>query len=372
MQARVVFDDGRYRIVLHPGTRPDILVVAFDPMFVFAHEAKAGFGVTFLTQAGLSVLAISKYRECFYQHLDPEVLRRLAPPDPVRRTVTYGSSVGAYAALYFSGVLDAAALAFSPRLPVHPVVRTPDGPYRAVTAPHLHPVDYGAAISGRDHLIIHDPWDDIDRRFVETTLGHLPPQTFTRAWLFGHPTIQPLVQLGLAKAMALDFITKGTRPSSAFRRQKGRSSRYLAIASIRAARTGHAATALNLADRALAAGETSLSHAIHRFRLLMTIDRPADAIAAFDGHTLAPAELALVAKAHANLENWPAALEALDQALALASGAPAWLLRDTADILWRAGKHKQAFSTLDEAQILFPADLAFSQRRSRWEKAVRT
>lgn len=123
MSDRVLYSDACYRLVAHGPRRHPVSVIAFDIRRANRHPLTPGrFGEPFLPpairEAGgpANFLSLQTSRNCWY--LDPAL-------DPVleaargfcagTRIVTYGSSMGAYAALNLAGALGADyALALSP------------------------------------------------------------------------------------------------------------------------------------------------------------------------------------------------------------------------------------------------------------------
>jgi dienelactone hydrolase len=107
-----------------------ILAITFTP-FSYTGErtlAKSGFATSFLLRNGFDVIAIKSARNTLYQDLTPDMLDTIrlfanSLPTKYTRRVSYGMSMGGYAAIQFSKVLDIdAAFAISPgNPPVKPV-----------------------------------------------------------------------------------------------------------------------------------------------------------------------------------------------------------------------------------------------------------
>lgn len=89
--------------------------------------AGKGYAEDFLLDRGFDVLAVKCARNNWFQDLSREALAELIGALPARydQIVTYGSSMGGYAALYFAGCVGAAAvtaIALSPQFSVDPAV----------------------------------------------------------------------------------------------------------------------------------------------------------------------------------------------------------------------------------------------------------
>lgn len=100
-------------------------VVTFDSFTDFRTLDRPGFGEAFLDGAGVDAIHVIPRENAWYQHA--EMLDAMASVHAAtrhyRRVVTYGSSMGGYAALRFAGVAGAhAALALSPQYSIDPTV----------------------------------------------------------------------------------------------------------------------------------------------------------------------------------------------------------------------------------------------------------
>ena len=358
----IVHKDVHYQISFSGNPESEIAVVTFDPMFVFQGDKAAGFGRAFLEAAGLAVYCVSRTSECFYQMFDPAPVAADIERRGFGRVFTYGSSVGAHAALYFSKELDASAIAFSPRLPLHPTARDKYRAYDHVEM--LHPVRFEERISSHQHLIAYDPFDETDQRFVDATLSHLPREQFVKAWFFGHPVIEPLVRIGLGKSIVLDFIRRGARPGPEFRRRKGESNRYLFNVSRMAERHGHASVALALIERAIGNGLDEPGVRLHLSKLLSKLGRKEEAVAALEGRELDVTERAALAKAYASLGRLDRALELVSRNLEMSSAA--FLFRDQADFLQRSGRTSDALAAVERGLALHPGHRELTNRKQRW------
>lgn len=119
----VLSSSQRHRIVYHqtsekPSNR---LIVTFAPKSDnFSDE---GFGTRFALSRGHDTIYVAPTREAWHQAIDHDMMRKtILPVANGREIIAYGSSAGAYAALYFAGTLNARVLALAPRNDIHPIV----------------------------------------------------------------------------------------------------------------------------------------------------------------------------------------------------------------------------------------------------------
>lgn len=130
--------------------------------------------------------------------------RLIVPVAAGREIVAYGNSVGAYAALYFGGALNARILSIAPRNTIHPLISVNP----AQTAPlftHRERLEDGP-LSTHVPLVLFDPHQPKDARLVRRWIlpaypdADLRPLTRT-----GHSVIAVLQAKGLLRGIAEAF-----------------------------------------------------------------------------------------------------------------------------------------------------------------------
>ena len=166
----------------------------------------------------------------------------------------YGLSMGAFAALFYGGCIDAAILSVSPLVSIHP--RFPKmglAKFRkAVTIRHVDLREVPR--SRKPCLILSDPCNKQDNLY----LSHEVVPVFTTAHYLRlrhtcHPCSQALHEMGVYRELVLAFITRREVPSArAIMEHRSRSGRYLQRLARACVQRGHRAWALRLYDRALA------------------------------------------------------------------------------------------------------------------------
>ena len=123
-QGEVLFDAPGLRATLRDVGAPDRpLVITFDSLNTDLRLDRPGFAEGWLAQAGYDAVHVVSTRNGWYQDADmPALLRAARERIGARgRVVTYGSSMGGYAAVRLAGRVGAqAAVALSPQFSIDP------------------------------------------------------------------------------------------------------------------------------------------------------------------------------------------------------------------------------------------------------------
>ena len=226
------------------------LAVTFDPL-LYAWT-KPPFGHEFLAKQGLDTVAVRKKAENFYQPLSREAFTAAVLPvaERYRRVVSYGSSLGAYAALYFSRDLPWTVVASSPRVSAHPVFGARVWQERCA---FQHERFSGRTAPRCDAVIFYDPRDAIDRRYLAgEVLGQFPQAQVVRIPFAGHPANQFLGDIGYI-APCVRAVLAGEEPPRLERRaNRTRSATYFQVLALTCVQHGHVDWADALVQRSLA------------------------------------------------------------------------------------------------------------------------
>ncbi len=154
---------------LQPGMRRDVLVVSFMYHRPRPALTSGGFGQHYLWTAGLDAVHVLPAANTWYQHAEmPAVLRTITAFRQAQghaRLVTYGFSMGAYAAVNFCGLLDASdAVALMPQATLDPALVPAENRWRREAATlrftqhHLRP----EAPAATRCLVLYDPAHALD------------------------------------------------------------------------------------------------------------------------------------------------------------------------------------------------------------------
>jgi hypothetical protein len=259
-----------------------------------------GFATEFLLKNGVDVVAIKTNRDVWYENLFERDIREIDrwlswTSTPYSQRLAYGSSMGAYAAIRFSHALRLdRVVALSPLFDIkHDWEKrwAEDLPALSADIDMLAlPGEPGFEqtrqwVSDRcDFLMVFDPLDpDINhiRRFQRVIA---PDRLKLMALPYaGHPAGQYLLQLKMLGDVGLTALKEGRFPSiaAARRQHKGQSSIYLFQLAEHCLRRGHVNWALAINER-LIAGKDHPEYQLQAYRILRSMGRGTDAIAAVD------------------------------------------------------------------------------------------
>jgi hypothetical protein len=161
-----------YRVFYRAGTsRSDVLIVTFSTSY--QDISSKPFGEPFIGELGFGHLHFSQAKDSDFQYLSLEDFQRIAAPYVRNRTViTYGSSLGGYAAIYYAGVIGARAIAATPINLGHPLVAHL-AQRKSVPIQHAEIVENPRSVY--DPVIIYDDEIATDRLFVEACISPAYP-----------------------------------------------------------------------------------------------------------------------------------------------------------------------------------------------------
>jgi predicted Zn-dependent protease len=272
----VLLDDAHSRIEWHvldgAPTRP--VFITFDPLMVL--WPKPPFGLDFLLRQGADVVAVRRKSEHFYQPLDRAAFLGAVAPVLAqaaaqgRRVIAYGSSLGAYAALYYARPLDVQVVALSPRVSVHPVYGNETW---QASAAFLHEAMDDGTPARCAATIVYDPREPIDRRFIEEGLAPaFPRAAWMRLPFTGHPVTQFLADTHHLSRWIRALATGAAPPVLDRRAGRRLSATWYQVTADLCARRGRLALADALVTRSLALRERSML--AHRTRgLIKTLQK---------------------------------------------------------------------------------------------------
>lgn len=254
IESQVLFDDEDSRIeYFRRGGDGGTLVVTFDPLSYFWDRPP--FGHEFLRKQALDVVAVRKKRENFYQPLSRETVAAALRPltSRYRRVFSYGSSLGAYAALYFGRDEPWTVIASSPRNSTHPDYGADT--WRKRVAFRHEPFD--AAVRPRCRAILmYDPRDAIDRRYLDgEVLPQFPEAMVLRVPYSGHPSNQVLAEMGFLPPFVRAVLAAAPQdgwPQLQRRQARTKSAAYFQVLAQQAVQRRHIGWAEALVARSLA------------------------------------------------------------------------------------------------------------------------
>jgi glycosyltransferase involved in cell wall biosynthesis len=179
----------------------DKLAVTFQPYGFLGFEAK-GFGENFFVSLGYDVLCFKTTENDWYQAASIEDMTHLAEKYLQHYTlrVGYGSSMGAYAALYFAKTLELnKVIAFSPQFSIE----SSSVPFElrwqesASSLSFNHPPMIGD--DGVEVFMLYDPINTLDKKHVNLIRSQFPIGQDIKLPFTGHPSISPLADCELLR-----------------------------------------------------------------------------------------------------------------------------------------------------------------------------
>lgn len=210
MRSVTVASAADYLITHHPaganGSGPLVITFGGQP----SKLTPSGFGTGFALANGWDSIYVAQREGTQYQGLDRETFAEaVAPLARGRDVVCYGSSLGAYAALYFGGSIDARIIAAAPMLPAWPPLQRP--------AQDQMPVAHGpiadGPLSSCPPVVIYDPEVRHDQMVLDgLVLPAYPAARLLRVPHAGHTVLNYLKQAGLLKLLIRSLILDGTLP----------------------------------------------------------------------------------------------------------------------------------------------------------------
>ncbi|HHC7360603.1 TPA: hypothetical protein ACN30T_004024 [Vibrio parahaemolyticus] len=201
-----IFLCDEYSIFRHVPDEPvkDTVVICFDE--INGGLNSKGFGTEFLIKNGIESFFISHAKMSFFQGLSEEsLLHHLSEYLKDKKVFTFGASLGGYAALYYSDVLNAKAIAFSPRCSADPLY--PNSERFGVVFKHQI-MSEKTRYSQVSPVVIVDPTVPEDKKFLDNRILPLYPQDINLVKLVGgtHHTARAMLSQGLLKKFVLNII----------------------------------------------------------------------------------------------------------------------------------------------------------------------
>ncbi len=226
-----IFRSPDIEVVRVPGAPTGPVFVTFDSFSESFQTSRKGFGEAFFLKHGLEAFHVIPRLNGWYQHPEMrEALERVrAHVGAEREIITYGSSMGGYAAFRFSGLLNAArVLAFSPQFSADPA-RVPWERRWRLARIGLPSLWDDLPVSPAGHLFLfYDPQSP-DRRHARLMSRQMTSH-HVRLPHGGHPCIAMLQEAGLLAQTVLDSAAGRFDPAACERAASAtreRSPRYL-------------------------------------------------------------------------------------------------------------------------------------------------
>ncbi|MGP9583384.1 hypothetical protein [Brachybacterium sp. AOP35-5H-19] len=199
-----IADRAGYRITFRRGaTDSSVLLISFGA--ANSGLSSSGFGSDFAKIMKYDHIYVAQKPDSQYQDLSiNDFYQAVAPFAKLYpNVVTYGSSLGAYCAIYYGGCVDAKILASAPRNSAHPVIAHPkykDLIYKHADIPKV-------PCSSKNPVIFVDPTMAVDMNFIHTMIEPVYPQLKTvEVEYAGHAVLHAIRELGILKRFIVSII----------------------------------------------------------------------------------------------------------------------------------------------------------------------
>ncbi|WP_181708333.1 tetratricopeptide repeat protein [Chthonobacter rhizosphaerae] len=342
-------------------------MVTFDHLGALNVETP-GFGEAFLLKHGFDVLNFQKRKENYYQDLSRDCFKQVVHnlPNTYDRVCLYGSSLGGYAALYYSIAVESDLIAISPLCSIHPGHNNVQARHDSrVEWQHDQlqlPTNYHASA-----VILTDPYDHQDAFFLQGVVRPAFPEAYVVKVPFGgHPVGEVLSELGVLKQYIVDVLRREGSRSISTVGIKGRSKSIVFNMANEAIRRNKTNIAIALSDRLTSQYQDNVAFAIQSSRAMLNaglldsaFQKALDAIGRSEEtgdlqHGAAP--LAITDRAHAGhfvdlgkaltaAKRYSEASRAFATAIRLNDEVPWWRYLH-ASTLYEAKRYEEAIATL--------------------------
>lgn len=311
----------------------DLLVISFPVMTPNPSFSKSGFAERWLSKYQIPAIEVKVSSNHWFQVQETDeamaVIAGIAAR--YRRVVTYGSSMGGYAAISCSGAIGAhAAIAISPQSTIDPQkvpweVRWTNEAATIRESHGFHRDDLAQLVRSETEVyVVADPWDP-DARHARAIQDAVPQTRWLMAHGCGHSAAGGLVEYKMLGRFATDMMRHGgdvMRWRTELRQARSTSPRYWSA----------------LSNRAIARGKHGYALARSAARMV-ALHAPADDL-----------KLTRAAGVCLRTGDTDAALDILKTAEHRA-GVSAVMTLMHADVLYRMGQYGSARSKLEQALL---------------------
>lgn len=192
-----------YLITYHKNnSESDTVMITFGGLP--SKKTATGFGSNFALKQGYDHIFVAQAAGSQYQELSLEDFKQAVQPYlKGKKAVTYGSSLGAYAALYYGGVIDAAIIASAPKNSAHPSMKKKA--YSHIDFQHLELKDVPR--SKTPPLVLFDPFREEETNFINSWVTPAYSNaSLLRAPYAGHTVLNTMQESGVLKEFITSYI----------------------------------------------------------------------------------------------------------------------------------------------------------------------
>ncbi|EKO3597160.1 polysaccharide deacetylase family protein [Vibrio metschnikovii] len=169
-----------------------------------SRKTKTGFGTKFLLKMGYDHIFVAQEAGSQYQKLSLEQFNKVVSPYLIGKDVyTYGSSLGAYAALYYGGVINAKIIASAPKNSAHPSMRKKR--FNNVDFLHNEYVDNPKSLY--EPVVLYDPFRSEETKFIHNyVLKAYPKANLVEFPYAGHTVLNTMKESGVLSKFITSYI----------------------------------------------------------------------------------------------------------------------------------------------------------------------
>lgn len=278
----IIFESANLKIesFLPSGSTPSRVVLVYTSLLNRSLVGNPAGGAV-LVSAGYAVISLKSSADGWFQDIPPEAIRAVQEhlrKVQYQRILAYGSSMGAFAAIAFSGAFDCDhVLALSPQFRIDTEFDTRWQSNSRQVRWH-HRIDSETIGKKCAFTVVYDPMD-LDRWHARQ-LGTVIPATRFRSLELryaGHPATLFLHEVGKLRTLLLAAIEGAPLKKFDWRSGKGRSRSYLKTLCAAAEARGAWPTALGLLNRLLHLTPNDLGLQLRRVSVLEAAGRMGDA-----------------------------------------------------------------------------------------------
>ncbi|WP_027965283.1 CapA family protein [Halalkalibacillus halophilus] len=205
---KILIETKNYKITYHENksTPSNKCVITFGE--VDSPLDETGFADKLIMDQGFDYIYVAQKKFTHYQFLSAEKFKNVVHKYVKNKEVyTYGSSLGAYSAIYYGGMINANILAMSPRIPAHPVIdNLMDQRFKNRGFKHKDLSDLDK--SNKNVCIFYDEKNHIDSYYVNFFIKEAYPNaSYYNLEAAGHYTARALLLSGELKNVALSFFS---------------------------------------------------------------------------------------------------------------------------------------------------------------------
>ncbi len=211
IQMRNIAEAEGYKIDLYD-VNSDITFIVFNA--TNSTKETEPFGLKFLLSRGYNVIAC-KQNNNQYQELSFEIFKEVVSPHVMNKKIfLYGSSLGAYCAVYYAGAINGTVIAAAPRNSAHPVMINFDKSKLYLAENYFHKDIIENPKTDKKVYIFLDPHQKRDVYFIDAFIEPVYKNSMT-VLKFNYAGHEVLYHLNSIKELSkiIDFIVndeKGT------------------------------------------------------------------------------------------------------------------------------------------------------------------